>query len=92
MNGLLIWFVDAAIFMLGVAVILCAIRLLRGKSIADRAVALDLAVIEVVAIIILYSVRVNDPVYLDAAMIVGLIGFMGTLAFARYIERGAEAK
>ncbi len=91
MMGLFTWFLDAAMLLLGAAVVLCTIRLVRGPNIADRAVALDLAMVQVVAIVILYSVRVGDPVYLYAATIVALIGFMATLAFARYIERGAEA-
>jgi multicomponent Na+:H+ antiporter subunit F len=72
-------------------VMMSVVRLLRGPSIADRAVALDQIAVQVVGIIILYSVRVDDPVYLDAALVVGLIGFLTTLAFARYIERGAKA-
>jgi len=83
------WFLDAALLLLSLAIVLCAVRLLRGPSVADRAMALDQIAVTVVAMVILYSVQVDDPVYLDAAMIVGLIGFLGTLAFARYIERGA---
>ncbi|MBK9050144.1 MAG: hypothetical protein IPL78_04225 [Chloroflexi bacterium] len=85
------WLLDSAILLLAVTVILCAIRLWLGPTIADRAVALDQITVEVVAIIVLYSMRVNDPVFLDAALVVALIGFLSTLAFARYIERGAQA-
>lgn len=84
------WLVDAMMFLMSIGMALCIIRLMRGPSIADRAVALDQIAVGVVAIVLLYSIRVNDPVYLDAAMVVALIGFLGTLAFARYIERGAK--
>ncbi len=90
MSNALAWLLDGAMLLIGLALILCAIRLTRGPSIADRAVALDQITIQVVAIVILYSMRVNDPVYLDAATVVALIGFLSTLAFARYIERGAK--
>jgi multicomponent Na+:H+ antiporter subunit F len=84
------WLVDTMMFLMSIGMALCIIRLMRGPSIADRAVALDQIAVGVVAIVLLYSIRVNDPVYLDAAMVVALIGFLGTLAFARYIERGAK--
>jgi multicomponent Na+:H+ antiporter subunit F len=84
------WLVDTMMFLMSIGLALCIIRLMRGPSIADRAVALDQIAVGVVAIVLLYSIRVNDPVYLDAAMVVALIGFLGTLAFARYIERGAK--
>jgi multicomponent Na+:H+ antiporter subunit F len=79
-----------ALIAMSFALVLCIIRLMRGPSIADRAMALDQITVGVVAIILLYSIHVKDPVYLDAALVVALIGFLGTLAFARYIERGAK--
>ncbi|MCL4871543.1 MAG: hypothetical protein KJ063_21500 [Anaerolineae bacterium] len=82
--------IDLAMGLCGVAIVLCGIRLYRGPHIADRAVALDQITIDVVAIIILYSMRVKSVVFLDAALVVALIGFLTTLAFARYIARGAR--
>ncbi len=84
------WLLDGAILLLVFAVVLCAWRLWKGPSVADRAVALDQIAVIVVAIILLYSMRVEDAVFLDAALVVALIGFLSTLAFARYIERGAR--
>jgi len=81
---------EGAMVVLVGGVMMSVVRLLRGPSIADRAVALDQIAVQVVGIVILYSIRVDDPVYLDAALVVGLIGFLTTLAFARYIERGAK--
>lgn len=90
MSGFYAFALDGAMFVLALGIILCAIRLMRGPTIADRAVALDQIAVETVAIVLLYSMRVDDSVYLDAATVVALIGFLGTLAFARYIERGAK--
>jgi multisubunit Na+/H+ antiporter MnhF subunit len=84
------WLLDGAILLLVFAIVLCAWRLWEGPSVADRAVALDQIAVIVVAIILLYSMRVEDAVFLDAALVVALIGFLSTLAFARYIERGAR--
>lgn len=83
------WLLDGAILLLVLAITLCAWRLWKGPTLADRAIALDQITVIVVAIILLYSMRVADPVFLDAALVVALIGFLSTLAFARYIERGA---
>ena len=91
MTGPLAVFLDSAMFLLGVAVVLCVIRLMRGPSIADRAMALDQISVQAVGIVTLHSIRVNDAIYLDAALVVALIGFLSVLAFARYIERGAKA-
>ena len=81
---------NVIMFLLAAGLVGVFIRLVRGPSIADRAVALDLIAVNVVGMVIVYSVSVNDPIYLVVAMIVALIGFMGTLAFARHIERGVE--
>lgn len=91
MNVWLALFLDGAMFLLGMAVVLCIIRLMRGPSVADRAMALDQISVQAVGIVTLYSIRVNDAIYLDAALVVALIGFLSVLAFARYIERGAKA-
>lgn len=90
MNNLTHWLLDSAMLLLAITIILCVYRLWLGPTIADRAVALDQITVEVVAIVVLYSMRVDDPVFLDAALVVALIGFLSTLAFARYIERGAQ--
>jgi multisubunit Na+/H+ antiporter MnhF subunit len=91
MNGWLAVLLEAAMFVLGVAIVLCVMRLMRGPSVADRAMALDQISVQAVGIVTLYSIRVNDAIYLDAALVVALIGFLSVLAFARYIERGAKA-
>lgn len=91
MMGWLALFLDGAMFVLGLAIVLCVIRLMRGPSVADRAMALDQISVQAVGIVMLYSIRVNDAIYLDAALVVALIGFLSVLAFARYIERGAKA-
>jgi len=91
MTGPLAVFLESAMFLLGIAIVLCVIRLMLGPSIADRAMALDQISVQAVGIVTLYSIRVNDAIYLDAALVVALIGFLSVLAFARYIERGAKA-
>jgi multicomponent Na+:H+ antiporter subunit F len=76
--------------MLGLSLVLAFIRLLLGPSSSDRVVALDMIAVTSVAVIVVYTVFVNETAFLDAAIIVALIGFLGTIAFARYLERRAQ--
>lgn len=78
-----------AMFMLSLAMILAFIRLVIGPTLPDRVVALDLIAILAVGIIADYDIATNDTVFLDVAVVLALIAFLSTVAFARYVERGA---
>ena len=86
----LTWSITATGVMLGVAIVLVTIRLLRGPSLADRVISLDLLGTVAAAAIGLYAVARNEPVYLYVAMAIALLLFVGTVAFAYYIERGSR--
>lgn len=79
-----------ALFMaiLSLSMALTAWRLLRGPSIPDRALAFDVIMVHVVGLIALYAVYVDEDLLIDAVIIVAVLGFLGTVAIARYIERG----
>jgi multicomponent Na+:H+ antiporter subunit F len=66
---------------------LTLLRLLRGPSLPDRVVALDLAAVLVVGFVAVHSVRAGVDVFLSAAVVLALLSFLGTVAFARFIER-----
>jgi multicomponent Na+:H+ antiporter subunit F len=74
-----------AILTLSMALVL--FRLIWGTRGADRIIALDLLSILVVAFVALYAVFSGDAVYLDVVIAYALVAFLGTVAFARYIER-----
>ncbi len=67
-------------------------RLMRGPSMADRVVALDLIAILAVAVMGLLAIEDAAPVFVDVAITLALVAFLGTVAFARYVEtrRGRE--
>jgi multicomponent Na+:H+ antiporter subunit F len=67
---------------------LALIRLIRGPSLPDRVVALDLIAITAVGVIGVYAVAVDQPIYIDDALVLALIAFFGTVAFAHFIEKG----
>jgi multicomponent Na+:H+ antiporter subunit F len=74
--------------LLGLASLFATIRLIIGPSLADRALALDMLVVILVVVAGAWSVFTGDGWYLDAALVMALISFFATIAFARYIERG----
>jgi multicomponent Na+:H+ antiporter subunit F len=76
--------------MLSVALVLAFVRLARGPSLPDRVVALDLISVITVGTIAAYAIDVDQRVFLDAAIVVALIAFLGTVAFAQYVERRAR--
>lgn len=76
-----------AMALVGAALFLTLIRLIRGPTLPDRAVALDLIGIQTVGMIAAYEIAYGQPLLLDAAMVVALVAFLGTIAFARYLER-----
>lgn len=68
--------------------LLCGWRLLRGPTIADRVLALDTLYLSLVALVVLLGLRWQTPLLFEAALIVALLGFVGTVALARYLSRG----
>lgn len=68
--------------------LLCGWRLLRGPTVADRVLALDTLYLSLVALVVLLGLRWQTPLLFEAALIVALLGFVGTVALARYLSRG----
>jgi multicomponent Na+:H+ antiporter subunit F len=76
--------------LLAVAMLPAFVRLARGPDLTDRVVALDLITMIAMAISALYATAYDAPVFLDVAILMALITFVGTIAFAHYIERRRE--
>jgi multicomponent Na+:H+ antiporter subunit F len=70
-----------------VAMFLAFFRLVRGPSLPDRVVALDLITVQIAAMLAVDTIATGQSVFLDAAIVLALIAFLGTVAFARYLER-----
>lgn len=79
--------VMASLAMVIVAMFLCFVRLVLGPSLPDRVVALDLIASLSMGVIAAYDIATEQPVLLDAAVVVALMAFLGTVAFALYLER-----
>jgi multicomponent Na+:H+ antiporter subunit F len=70
------------------AMFIAFVRLARGPSLPARVVALDMMAVLAVGIIAVYSVATKQPIFLDVAIVLALIGFLGTIAFAYFVEKG----
>jgi multicomponent Na+:H+ antiporter subunit F len=79
--------VRAALLMIGAALFIALFRVIRGPTLPDRVVAVDLIGISSVCLMVLGATASNEPAFLDAAVVIALLGFLGTVAYARYAER-----
>jgi multicomponent Na+:H+ antiporter subunit F len=84
-----------AVILLGILAVILAIgmtslRLLRGPTLLDRIVALDLISILLVALLTLFSLSSRVEAYLDAALILALVAFLSTVALARFVLRSGR--
>lgn len=82
------WALDFAFAAVGLAIVLCGWRLLRGPEVTDRVLALDTMYVNVVAFVVLLGMRLRSELFFEAALIVALLGFASTVALARYLSRG----
>jgi len=73
--------------LLGVGLLIILFRIVKGPALPDRVVALDLMATLIIALSAVYSVASGQPSYLDAAVVLALITFLGTVAFAYYLHR-----
>jgi multicomponent Na+:H+ antiporter subunit F len=73
---------------IGFGVVLCVVRMLKGPTAPDRAVALDTAVTVTTALLVLIGFMLNRRVYLDVSLVYAVLTFVGSVAIARYLEGG----
>ncbi len=87
MQDILAWAVNAGFVLVVIAVAMALFRLIKGPSLPDRVVALDMMTIAIVAFCGLSAVRTGEAAFLDVALVLALVGFLATVALARYAER-----
>jgi multicomponent Na+:H+ antiporter subunit F len=76
-----------ALAMLALAALLTFIRLMLGPTLPDRVIAIDLIGVLIVCLLVVLAGSTAQAAFLDVAMVIALISFVGTVAYARYIER-----
>lgn len=77
-----------AMILLALAISGCLYRVLKGPSIADRIVALDTIGVNVAAEVAVAGAYTRSTAYFELVLLIGILAFLGTVALARYMERG----
>lgn len=72
---------------LSIALVFTVYRLAKGANLGDRVEALDMLAVIAVLIMGVLAVRTKNPVLMEGAVVIALLAFMSTVAFARYMER-----
>ena len=81
--------VDVALALVALATGLCFVRLAIGPSLVDRILALDTLSINAIAFLVLYGISQGTEVYFEVALLIAMLGFVSTVALAKYVLRGA---
>lgn len=77
-----------AVIAFSVALLLNMVRFAKGPDIIDRVLALDTMVVNAIALILLLGIAGERDVYFEAALLFAMVGFISTVAFAKYLLRG----
>jgi len=77
-----------AFVMITLSLVLNLYRLVVGPNTLDRVLALDTSYINAVALLIIFSLYLGNPLYFEAALLIALMGFVGTVALSKYLLRG----
>lgn len=77
-----------AAYMLGAAMLLNLWRIVRGPTITDRVIGLDTLYINSIAMLAVLDIWFDSEVYFEAAILIAMMGFVGTLALCKYLLRG----
>ena len=79
---------NIAFALVAAAFVLSFLRLLKGPDATDRILALDTLYINAIAILVLLGIHLACPLYFEAALLIALMGFVGTVALAKFLLRG----
>lgn len=80
--------VNLAMTVFAVAILLNLYRLAIGPDIVDRILAIDTLMINSIALLVLFDIRLSLGILFEAAMLIALMGFVGTVAMTKYLLRG----
>lgn len=73
---------------LAVSIVLCLYRLIIGPAVVDRLLALDTITVNVLAVLVVLSIRWETADYLESVLVLALLGFVGTVTIAKALMRG----
>ena len=79
--------IDLALGLFGLALLLTLYRLLRGPAVTDRILALDTLYVNTIALLVLMGMRQGTAIHFEAAVLIAMLGFVGTVALSKYVIR-----
>ena len=74
--------------LLGLAMLFATLRMLRGPRAQDRVVALDTLYVNAMLLVLAHGVRTGSSLFFEAALVIGMLGFVSTAALAKFLLRG----
>ena len=80
--------VPVAFALMAAALLLNLWRVVRGPDLPDRILALDTLYVNSIALLVLFGVYLDTTIYFEAALLIAMMGFVGTVAIAKYLLRG----
>ena len=88
MSPVLVWSIVAAQILLGLAMGCATLHMIRGPRAQDRVVGFDSLYVNAMLLLMTFGIRSGSTLYFEAALIVGLLGFVGSVALAKFLLRG----
>ncbi len=88
MSTVLTWSIIAAQILLGLAMACALYRILRGPRAQDRVVGFDSLYVNAMLLLLTFGIKSGGTLYFEAALIIALLGFVSTVAFAKFLLRG----
>ena len=85
---ILSWSLLTAQMLLGIAMAIAVFRIVRGPRAQDRIVALDALYVNAMLLLLVFGIRTQSTLYFEAALVISLLGFIATLALAKFVMRG----
>ena len=85
---ILSWSLLIAQILLAIALVLAASRMIRGPRAQDRIVAFDALYVNSMLLFLVLGIKTSSALYFEAALVISLLGFIGTLALAKFVMRG----
>jgi multicomponent K+:H+ antiporter subunit F len=85
---ILSWSLLAALVLLGLAMVAASFRMMRGPRAQDRIVAFDAFYVNAMLLLLVFGMRTGSTLYFEAALVIALLGFIATLALAKFLMRG----
>jgi multicomponent K+:H+ antiporter subunit F len=88
MSPVLVWSITAAQILLGLAMGCATLRMILGPRAQDRVVGFDSLYVNAMLLLVTFGIRAGTTLYFETALIVALLGFVGSVALAKFLLRG----